>query len=49
MAALDAKTVNAKSVETVKLNCIQKAPDRSSPTHGINWCNLKKGSGRNHG
>lgn len=24
MAALDAKTVNAKSVETVKLNCIQK-------------------------
>lgn len=25
MAALDAKTVNAKRVETVKLNCIQKA------------------------
>lgn len=25
MAALDAKTVNAKSVETVKLNCIQKS------------------------
>lgn len=24
MAALDAKTVNAKRVETVKLNCIQK-------------------------
>lgn len=24
MAALNAKTVNAKSVETVKLNCIQK-------------------------
>ena len=24
MATLDAKTVNTKSVETVKLNCIQK-------------------------